>query len=98
MVEARVTAETLLGVDGGSVEALLLTAAARARAGDPAAARELLRSARRLAPARADVLKEFGDVARAAGDVDGAIAAYRNALDLDHDFAVVHYELARLLA
>lgn len=98
VVEARATAETLLGVDGGSVEALLLTAAARARAGDPAAARELLRSARRLAPARADVLKEFGDVARLAGDVDGAIAAYRNALDLDHDFAVVHYELARLLA
>ncbi len=53
------------------------------RAGDPGAARELLRSARRLAPARADVLKEFGDVARAAGDVDGAIASYRNALDLD---------------
>jgi cellulose synthase operon protein C len=98
VVEARSTAETLLSVDGGSVEALLLTAAARARAGDPAAARELLRSARRLAPARADVLKEFGDVARLAGDVDGAIAAYRNALDLDHDFAVVHYELARLLA
>lgn len=98
VVEARATAETLLGVDGGSVEALLLTAAARARADDPAAARELLRSARRLAPARADVLKEFGDVARLAGDVDGAIAAYRNALDLDHDFAVVHYELARLLA
>jgi tetratricopeptide (TPR) repeat protein len=98
VVEARFTAEALLNVDGGSVEALLLTAAARARAGDPAAARELLRSARRLAPARADVLKEFGDVARAAGDVDGAIAAYRNALDLDQDFAVVHYELARLLA
>ncbi|HMA03392.1 MAG TPA: tetratricopeptide repeat protein, partial [Gemmatimonadaceae bacterium] len=98
VVEARATAETLLGVDGASVEVLLLTAAARARAGDPVAARELLRSARRLAPARADVLKEFGDVARAAGDIDGAIAAYRNALDLDGDFAVVHYELARLLA
>ena len=98
VVEARVTAEALLNVDGGSVGALLLTAAARARAGDPSAARELLRSARRLAPARADVLKEFGDVARAAGDIDGAIAAYRNALDLDRDFAVVHYELALLLA
>lgn len=98
VVEARATAETLLTVDGNAVEALLLTAAARARAGDPGAARELLRSARRLAPARADVLKEFGDVARAAGDIDGAIAAYRNALDLDRDFAVVHYELARLLA
>ncbi|HXT47588.1 MAG TPA: tetratricopeptide repeat protein [Gemmatimonadaceae bacterium] len=98
VVEARATAETLLTVDGSGVEVLLLTAAARARAGDPGAARELLRSARRLAPARADVLKEFGDVARAAGDIDGAIAAYRNALDLDRDFAVVHYELARLLA
>lgn len=98
VVEARALAETLLTVDGSGVEVLLLTAAARARAGDPGAARELLRSARRIAPARADVLKEFGDVARAAGDIDGAIAAYRNALDLDGDFAVVHYELARLLA
>ena len=50
VVEARVTAEALLDVDGGSVEALLLTAAARARAGDPAAARELLRSARAPRP------------------------------------------------
>src|SRR5204863_459786 len=31
------------------------------------------------------------------GDFDGAIAAYRHALELDQDFAVVRYNLARLL-
>ena len=44
------------------------------------------------------MLRQFGDVARAAGDLDGAIAAYRNALELDPDVAVVHFELGRLLA
>jgi tetratricopeptide (TPR) repeat protein len=32
------------------------------------------------------------------GDIEGAITAYRNALDLDQDFALVHYDLALLLA
>jgi tetratricopeptide (TPR) repeat protein len=96
--EARTIAEELLLADASNVESLLLVAGARADAGDPAAARELLKSARRLAPARSDVLRQFGDVARAAGDVEGAIAAYKNALDLDPDVAVVHFELGRLLA
>jgi tetratricopeptide (TPR) repeat protein len=96
--QARAVAEELLLADPSTVESILLVASARADAGDPAAARELLKNARRLAPARADVLRQFGDVARAAGDVEGAIAAYKNALDLDPDVAVVHYELGRLLA
>ncbi|HEY9479279.1 MAG TPA: tetratricopeptide repeat protein, partial [Gemmatimonadaceae bacterium] len=96
--EARTSAEELLGAVDVDVESLLLVARARAEAGDAAAARTLLQDARRLAPARADVLKQFGDVARAIGDVDGAIQAYRDALDLDRDFAVVHYDLALLLA
>src|SRR3546814_12829165 len=41
---------------------------------------------------------QLGDIARASGDVDGAIQAYRDALELDNDFGVVHYELALLLA
>ncbi|HEY7877193.1 MAG TPA: tetratricopeptide repeat protein, partial [Gemmatimonadaceae bacterium] len=96
--EAREAAEHLLAVDPSEVESLLLVARARADGGETGAALDLLRQAQRLAPARADVLKQIGDIARAAGDLDGAIIAYRNALDLDHDFAVVHYDLALLLA
>ncbi|HEX6814490.1 MAG TPA: tetratricopeptide repeat protein [Gemmatimonadaceae bacterium] len=96
--EAREVAERLLAADPSSVETLLLVARARAETGESDAALDLLRQAQRLAPARADVLKQIGDIARSAGDVDGAILAYRNALDLDQDFAVVHYDLALLLA
>ncbi|HET7563966.1 MAG TPA: tetratricopeptide repeat protein, partial [Gemmatimonadaceae bacterium] len=96
--EARPAAEALLAADDSNVEWLLLVATARADSGDAAAAREVLDRARALAPQRADVLKQFGDVARVTGDTDGAIDAYRGALALDGQFAVVHYELARLLA
>jgi tetratricopeptide (TPR) repeat protein len=95
--EAQGVADALLAVEGTSAESLLLAARARSLAGDHVAAKALLGEARRLAPARADVLKELGDVARASGDTTGAVAAYRGALDLDQDFAVVRYELARLL-
>jgi tetratricopeptide (TPR) repeat protein len=96
--EARPVAEQLLEADAANVEWLLLVAMARANSGDAAAARTLLHQARTLAPARADVLKQLGEVACAVGDIDGAIDAYRGALALDGGFAVVHYELARLLA
>jgi tetratricopeptide (TPR) repeat protein len=96
--EAAVVAEELLAIDGTSVEALLLAATARADNGDPAGALEHLDKARRLAPARPDVLQKIGDVARAVGDIEGAIVAYRDAIDLDRGFAVVRYELARLVA
>ena len=42
--------------------------------------------------------KKIGDILRSLGQDDGAIGAYRHALELDPDFAVVRYELARLLA
>jgi Tfp pilus assembly protein PilF len=96
--DARASAESLLTADSSNVESLLLVARVRAEVGEPALARELLDSARRLAPARADVLKQLGDTARSVGDVDGAIQAYRDALELDTDFAVVRYDLAALLA
>jgi tetratricopeptide (TPR) repeat protein len=96
--DARASAESLLTADSSNVESLLRVARVRAEVGEPALARELLDSARRLAPARADVLKQLGDTARSVGDVDGVIQAYRDALELDTDFAVVRYELAELLA
>ncbi len=96
--EARPAAEELLGANPHDVDTLMLAAAVRADAGDPAAALESLDEARRSAPGRADVLQKIGDIARSLGDFDGAIDAYRHALVLDGDFAIVRFQLARLLA
>ncbi|MGH7638182.1 MAG: tetratricopeptide repeat protein, partial [Gemmatimonadaceae bacterium] len=54
-------------------------------------------TARRVAPMRADVHKHIGDIARKLGDSEGAIVAYRNALTLDPRYAIVRFELARVL-
>jgi tetratricopeptide (TPR) repeat protein len=95
--EARPIAERLLADDRGDVEVLMLTATACAESGDPAAALGVLEVARRVAPVRADVQQKIGDIARSLGDKEGAISAYRHALELDQDFAIVRFQLARLL-
>jgi tetratricopeptide (TPR) repeat protein len=95
--EARPIAERLLADDHGDVDVLMLTATACAEAGDPAAALGVLDVARRVAPMRADIQQKMGDIARSLGDREGAISAYRHALELDHDFAIVRFQLARLL-
>ncbi len=87
-VAARATSE---------VDALLLVAQVRAERGAHGPALAALDTARRLAPARADVQKEIGDVARAAGDDDRALAAYRAAVALDRGFAAARVDLAALL-
>ena len=46
---------------------------------------------------RADIQQKMGDIARSLGDNEGAISAYRHALELDQDFAIVRFQLARLL-
>jgi tetratricopeptide (TPR) repeat protein len=96
--EARPLAESLLAREPEDIEILMLAATTRSDAGDPAAALAALETARRVAPARADVQQKIGDIARSLGDFDGAIAAYRHALALDQDFAVVRYQLAQLLS
>lgn len=96
-IEARLVAESVLHRMPEDVETLMLAAAARGEAGDPAAALAVLNTARRVAPMRADVHKHIGDIARKLGDNESAIAAYRDALALDSRYAVVRYELARVL-
>ena len=96
-VEARLVAESVLHHTPNDIEVLMLAAAARGEAGDPAAALSALETARRVAPMRADVHKHIGDIARKLGDSDGAIAAYRDALSLDSQYAVVRYQLALVL-
>jgi len=96
--EARPVAEELLVASPEDVDILMLAASARAEAGDPAAALEALDGARRTAPARSDVHKKTGDILRSLGENESAITSYRHALELDPDFAVVRFELARLLA
>src|SRR5215208_2450232 len=95
-IEARLVAETLLQRCSEEIETLMLAAGACVEAGDPAAALAALDTARRVAPVRADVHKHIGDIARRLGDTEGAIAAYRNALSLDSQFAIVRYQLARV--
>lgn len=95
--EAREAAEQLLAGAETDADALMLVASCRFEAGDPAAALQALDRARVSAPGRADVLRWIGNITRSLGDVEGAIAAYRHALALDGDFAVVRFDLARLL-
>jgi tetratricopeptide (TPR) repeat protein len=96
-VEARPLAEGLVAERREDVDALMLLAAACADAGDPAPALSTLEAARRVAPMRAEIHQKIGDITRSLGDNEGAIAAYRHALELDHDFAVVRFQLALLL-
>jgi len=95
--EARPSAERLLADEPRDCDVILLTATACAESGDPAEALSLLDTARRVGPMRPDVRSKIGDIARSLGDHDGAITAYRDALQLDSDLAVVRYHLAQLL-
>jgi len=95
--EARPVAEALLQGAPEDLERLMLAATARAETGDPASALEALDVARRVAPMRADVHQKIGEIAYSLGDIEGAIAALRHSLQLDHDVAAVRHRLAQLL-
>jgi tetratricopeptide (TPR) repeat protein len=95
--EALPVAETMLEQAPDDVDTLILCASARASAADPVLALQALDHARRMAPARAEVMARTGDILRSMADVDAAISAYRYALELESDYAGVRYELARLL-
>jgi tetratricopeptide (TPR) repeat protein len=96
-VEALPLARRLAAAHPDDVDMLMLSATACAESDQLADALSFLDAARRLAPMRADVQRQIGDIARGLGDVDGAITAYHRALELDPDFAVVRYHLAGLL-
>jgi tetratricopeptide (TPR) repeat protein len=94
--EARPLADALAADRPDDADAALLAAEARAAAGDPAAAVELLRRLETRLPARADVRKLTGDVALSVGDRELARAAYRAALELDPGFVEVWLAAGRL--
>jgi tetratricopeptide (TPR) repeat protein len=96
-LEARPLAHMLLKEEPEEIDVLMLAATAYAEAGDPAAALDVLDTARRVAPMRAEIQQKMGDIARSLGDNEGAISAYRHALQLDSDFAIVRFQLAKLL-
>jgi tetratricopeptide (TPR) repeat protein len=95
--EARTVATELATIAPDDVEVLMLNASVHSETGDPASALTVLHKARRVAPMRADIQERIGDIARSLGDHEGAVAAYRHALQLDNDFAVVRVQLALLL-
>lgn len=87
-------AEALVAAAGEDVDALLLVAQVRTDAGEPLRALQALDDARRLAPARADVFRQLGHVARRMGDGERAMEAYRQAVALDRDCAAARVDLA----
>ena len=95
---ADVLAEQLAERARSDVDALLLVARVRADTNQTAAALAALDEARRQAPARADVLKQIGDVSRATGDDSRAFDCYRRAVALDPGFAAARVDLAALCA
>ena len=95
--EARPIAEALLAAGAAAHRGADARRRGARRHGRSGRGAQALEQARRLAPLRADVHQRTGDIAASLGDFDGAIAAYRHALELDQDFAVVRYQLARLL-
>jgi tetratricopeptide (TPR) repeat protein len=96
-IDAGMAAEALLQAMPDDPDVLMLVASARFEAGDSSGALSALDHGRRVAPRRPDVLRGIGNITRAMGNVDAAIAAYRFALSLDADFAAVRHDLAQLL-
>ena len=94
--EARALAEELLVLAPDHVDALVAVARGRAAAGDAAGALTVLQQAQTRAPGRADLHKLQGDVAMKVGDKQGALAAYRAALELDSGYVQVWVDLGRL--
>ena len=96
-IEARLVAESVLHRNPNDIETLLLAASARGEAGDAPAALATLEAARKVAPMRADIHRHIGDIAQKIPDPEAAISAYRHALSLDPRYAVVRFQLARVL-
>ena len=94
---AREAAGSVLEASEEDGDTTMLVATCRFESGDPAAALDALDIARRLAPARADVLRWIGNITRSLGDVAGAIDTYRPPLQLSGAFAAVRFDLAHTL-
>jgi tetratricopeptide (TPR) repeat protein len=81
-----------------SVDLLMTRAAAALQAGDANTAHELVRDVTEIAPNYAEGWRHLGELAQAANNDTGAIAAYQKALTLNpHEFQA-SAELAGILA
>jgi tetratricopeptide (TPR) repeat protein len=84
---AEMVFQQVLAKNPRHVEALHLSALVSLAQGRHAPAAALLDRAVALAPERPELRNDLGECLRAAGDVDGSMAAYRAALALRPDFA-----------
>jgi tetratricopeptide (TPR) repeat protein len=81
--EAAPLGEALVTRFGHDAEALEVAARVRLDAGNPVGALDLLHTALRTAPGRADLLELQARISARLGDLDGAVEACRAALALD---------------
>ena len=97
LVEAERLYERILEGAPDDVEALNIVALAQLRNGRAPKALSLLERAVRTAPQDPFTRHNLGRVREGAGDIAGAIAAYRAALELRADFFVARLYLAAAL-
>lgn len=64
---------------------------------DPERAIQLAKQATELAPQNVNCWVSLGFALRANGDQDGAVAAYRKAIEVESDYPEAHLELGRVL-
>src|SRR5262249_11362460 len=94
--EATPLAESLAHDRPTDVEALVAGARARMGAGDAVGALEYVRAAQARAPGRPDLFQLQAAVCTRLGDLNGAMAAYQAAVQLDAAIPQVWYELGKL--
>jgi Flp pilus assembly protein TadD len=97
LAEAEILCEQIVADYPAEVEALHLLALINRRNGDFIEAERLFRSCLDIAPERADIRANFGNLLVAGGLASDAIAEYRQALEYDPEFRPARLALARQL-
>lgn len=95
--QARTLCEKVLRAHPAAVDALHLMALIRKQQGDPDGAHQLFDRCLDIAPSRADIQANFGNLHRQQGHLEQAIARYRAALQIDANFRPARLALTRAL-